>query len=205
MVCVQVLTEVNTILGLAAHTFNGENFETGYRRSGGISLIVAAKASCTTGSTGRWRVVVVGGWCSRLFSPRQFEMGRIGRFSKPPPQLGQTLCSTLSTQSAQNVHSNEQMRASAECGGKSLAQCSQMVRSSSIAAYHHNKRRTAIHKSARFIIQLWKRDSSRSAIHVCRAAARIFLRAFLQFRKFDIGCFLPGQLTNRRNKESKSI
>jgi len=31
--------------------------------------------------------------------------GRIGRRSKPPPQFGQTLCSSLSAQSAQNVHS----------------------------------------------------------------------------------------------------
>jgi hypothetical protein len=31
--------------------------------------------------------------------------GLIGRFTKPPPQLGQTLCSTHSTQAAQNVHS----------------------------------------------------------------------------------------------------
>jgi hypothetical protein len=31
--------------------------------------------------------------------------GRIGRGAKPPPQFGQTLPSTLSTQSAQNVHS----------------------------------------------------------------------------------------------------
>jgi hypothetical protein len=66
-------------------------------------------------------------------SPRQFETGRIGRFSNPPPQLGQTLCKTWATQSAQKVHSNEQMRASVAWGGKSLAQCSQMGRSSSIA------------------------------------------------------------------------
>ena len=31
--------------------------------------------------------------------------GRIGRGSKPPPQLGQTSCSACSTQSAQKVHS----------------------------------------------------------------------------------------------------
>ena len=37
--------------------------------------------------------------------------GRMGRRSKPPPQLGQTLCRTFSTQSAQNVHSYVQMRA----------------------------------------------------------------------------------------------
>jgi hypothetical protein len=31
--------------------------------------------------------------------------GRIGRGVKPPPQLGHTFFSVLSTQSAQNVHS----------------------------------------------------------------------------------------------------
>ena len=36
---------------------------------------------------------------------RHSVFGRIGRGVKPPPQFGQTLCSTLSTQSAQNVHS----------------------------------------------------------------------------------------------------
>ena len=38
-------------------------------------------------------------------APLELEAGRIGRRSKPPPQFGQTLCSLLSEQSAQNVHS----------------------------------------------------------------------------------------------------
>jgi hypothetical protein len=33
------------------------------------------------------------------------DLGRIGRFSNPPPQFGQTLWRCVSTQSAQNVHS----------------------------------------------------------------------------------------------------
>jgi hypothetical protein len=36
---------------------------------------------------------------------RRSVAGRIGRRSNPPPQFGQTLCSLLSAQSAQNVHS----------------------------------------------------------------------------------------------------
>src|SRR5262245_10564286 len=57
--------------------------------------------------------------------------GRIGRGTKPPPQFGQTLKSTLSTQSAQNVHSYEQLRAIVDAGGRSLSQHSQFGRSSS--------------------------------------------------------------------------
>jgi len=60
--------------------------------------------------------------------------GRIGRGTKPPPQFGQTFASLLSTQSAQNVHSNEQMRASGDAGGRSRSQYSQFGRSSSAIA-----------------------------------------------------------------------
>ena len=38
-------------------------------------------------------------------SPTRACMGRMGRGTKPPPQLWQTLLRTLFTQSAQNVHS----------------------------------------------------------------------------------------------------
>jgi hypothetical protein len=38
--------------------------------------------------------------------------GRIGRLTKLPPQFGQTPPNTFAAQSAQNVHSNVQMRAS---------------------------------------------------------------------------------------------
>jgi hypothetical protein len=57
--------------------------------------------------------------------------GLIGRGMKPPPQFGQTLCSTLSTHAAQNVHSYVQMRASSELGGNGLLQFSQVGLSSS--------------------------------------------------------------------------
>jgi hypothetical protein len=57
--------------------------------------------------------------------------GRMGRGVKPPPQFGHTFFSVFSTQSAQNVHSYEQMRARVDAGGKSLSQHSQLGRSSS--------------------------------------------------------------------------
>jgi hypothetical protein len=44
------------------------------------------------------------------FSKRWF--GRIGRFSNPPPQLGQILNKISYTQSLQNVHSKVQIMAS---------------------------------------------------------------------------------------------
>src|SRR5690606_36416169 len=59
-----------------------------------------------------------------------FGAGRIGRGANPPPQLGQTFRRTVSTQSAQKVHSNVQIRASMEEGGRSLSQYSQFGLSS---------------------------------------------------------------------------
>jgi hypothetical protein len=49
------------------------------------------------------------------------------------------LNSTVSTQSAQKVHSNVQMRASVDAGGKSRSQHSQLGRNSSAIAFlpHH--------------------------------------------------------------------
>jgi hypothetical protein len=65
-------------------------------------------------------------------SPFQFLAGRTGLAQNPPPQLGQTLPRTRSTHARQNVHSNEQIIASVESGGKGWLQCSQVGRSSSI-------------------------------------------------------------------------
>ena len=56
----------------------------------------------------------------------------MGLGEKPPPQLGQTLCKTVSTQFAQNVHSYVQMQASVDSGGKSLSHSSQFGRSSKL-------------------------------------------------------------------------
>ena len=57
---------------------------------------------------------------------------RKGLRSNPPPQFGQTCLSSFSTQSAQKVHSYEQINASLESGGRCLLQCSQFGFSSSI-------------------------------------------------------------------------
>jgi hypothetical protein len=55
--------------------------------------------------------------------------GRRGRATNSPPQLGQTPSSTSPAQRAQNVHSNEQILASAESGDRSVSQHSQLGRS----------------------------------------------------------------------------
>jgi hypothetical protein len=60
--------------------------------------------------------------------------GRIGRGTRLPPQFGQRPESFVSAQSLQNVHSNEQIIASAAAGGKSLSQHSQFGRSASMAS-----------------------------------------------------------------------
>jgi hypothetical protein len=52
--------------------------------------------------------------------------GRTGRLSNSPPQFGHTLRSSPSVHDWQNVHSNEQMRASKESGGKLALQRSQL-------------------------------------------------------------------------------
>ncbi len=70
--------------------------------------------------------------------------GRRGRATSSPPQFGQRWFRMVSAQAAQNVHSKEQMRASADSGGKSLSQHSQLGRSSSIVA-----RYASIFKAAR--------------------------------------------------------
>jgi hypothetical protein len=51
--------------------------------------------------------------------------GRRGRTTSSPPQLGHLPANLVSAQAAQKVHSKEQMRASALCGGKSMSQHSQ--------------------------------------------------------------------------------
>ena len=58
--------------------------------------------------------------------------GRIGRRTNSPLQFGQTPASTSPAQVAQNVHSNEQIRASCESGGRSRSQHSQFGLSVSI-------------------------------------------------------------------------
>ena len=67
--------------------------------------------------------------------PLQFLIGRTGRGQNPPPQLGQTLCSTFSTQRRQKVHSKVQIIASTEFGGSAVSQFSQTGLSSSIERF----------------------------------------------------------------------
>jgi hypothetical protein len=62
-----------------------------------------------------------------------FAAGLTGRRSNPPPQFGHTPPSRSSTQSAQNVHSYVQIRASGDSGGRSRSQHSHEGRSSSTA------------------------------------------------------------------------
>jgi hypothetical protein len=57
---------------------------------------------------------------------------RVGRGLSAPLQLGQCFFSTPCAQSAQNVHSKEQIRASGESGGRSASQHSQFGRISNI-------------------------------------------------------------------------
>jgi hypothetical protein len=61
-----------------------------------------------------------------------FSAGRTGRRTNSPPQLGQRPPSTVSAQLRQNVHSNEQITASTDSGGRSRSQHSQFGRSWSI-------------------------------------------------------------------------
>src|SRR5688572_3112179 len=59
--------------------------------------------------------------------------GRRGRATSSPPQFGHLPFSTVVTHDAQNVHSNEQMSASLDSGGRSLSQHSQFGRNCNIA------------------------------------------------------------------------
>jgi hypothetical protein len=58
------------------------------------------------------RCVAAGNFCS-------FSSGLRGRGSNSPPQFGQHPFSRSAEQTAQKVHSKEQIRASAELAGKS--------------------------------------------------------------------------------------
>lgn len=104
--------------------------QTDHRSSGGMSLIRAECVSISSLLRERWTRVADGGRCATDNPVRHSCAGRIGRGAKPPPQLGQTLWRTSSTQAAQNVHSNVQMRASMADGGRSQSQHSQFGRSS---------------------------------------------------------------------------
>jgi hypothetical protein len=100
-----------------------------YRFSGGMCSIRLVWEAASAVVQERCTRFAEGGWCSVETPGRHAVAGRMGRGAKPPPQLGQTLWSLVSTQSAQKVHSYEQMRASVDAGGKSRSQYSQLGRS----------------------------------------------------------------------------
>jgi hypothetical protein len=75
--------------------------------------------------------------------------GRRGRGTKSPPQLGQIPSSFDSTHSAQKVHSNVQIIASSDSGGKSLLQHSQFGRNSSIIFSKNHALQPNIHAASR--------------------------------------------------------
>jgi hypothetical protein len=67
---------------------------------------------------------------------RKASVGRTGRRVNSPPQFGHFPCTRLAAQSVQNVHSNEQIIASRESGGRSRLQHSQFGFMSSILVHH---------------------------------------------------------------------
>src|SRR6516164_11779633 len=79
--------------------------EAGYRSVGGTSLTLAQRVAMSALAYLRCTRLVEGGCLARETPGRHSLCGRIGRFSKPPPQLGQTSCKCTLTQAAQNVHS----------------------------------------------------------------------------------------------------
>src|SRR6266404_7591432 len=76
-----------------------------YLFCGGMLLIEAENSAWTARSTGLCSTFVLAGSLPRKLSPLQFLDGLTGLGTNPPPQLGQTLPRTVSTQAAQNVHS----------------------------------------------------------------------------------------------------
>src|SRR5438105_4950857 len=105
-----------------------------YRFSGRMSLMRIVCAAMSSRLWERCTRFVEAGLSATESPSRHSVEGRMGRGTKPPPQLGQTLWSLVSTQSTQKVHSYEQIRASGEEGGRSLSQYSQLGLSSKAIA-----------------------------------------------------------------------
>jgi hypothetical protein len=107
-----------------------DNSTSRQRLSGAKCLIRSTNASISSRLWDRCTRRVAEGRLASDTPDRHSFTGRMGRGTNPPPQLGQTLCKMFTTQSAQNVHSKLQIRASVEDGGRSRSQHSQLGRSS---------------------------------------------------------------------------
>jgi hypothetical protein len=105
--------QLNPLQGLLSHRLC--EFDR-YRFSGGMVFMCSAKAACAARSTAFETTFVEAGAEFKQFPPFHARAGRMGRALKPPPQLGQTLASSSSTQVRQKVHSKEQIIASRELG-----------------------------------------------------------------------------------------
>ena len=90
-----------------------------YLSDGSTSRFLVSNFSNSFISTGLNIFLSEGGYFFKYF------FGRMGRFSKPPPQLGQTLCRISSTHVLQKVHSKPQIMASVLLGNSGLSQFSQ--------------------------------------------------------------------------------
>ena len=76
-----------------------------YRSSGATSRTVLMNSASSARSHFKWTRCVEAGCLPRHTPGRRSVVGRIGRGTNPPPQFGQTLNNTVSTQLTQNVHS----------------------------------------------------------------------------------------------------
>ena len=124
------------------------------RFSGAMFSIRAVNAAMSARLHDRCTLTSEGGRFATESPSRHSLAGRIGLGTKPPPQFGQTSCSLVLTQSAQNVHSNEHIRASVASGGRSLSQYSQFGRSCKaiVNSYREQQRARRFMKPAHFSI-----------------------------------------------------
>lgn len=107
----------------------GEGGGASYIKARFVWIFVAERGrrnQCCEAQSGLNTRFVDGGFLASLLA------GRRGRATSSPPQFGHTPFRTFVAQAAQNVHSNEQMRASPASGGRALSQHSQPGLSSSI-------------------------------------------------------------------------
>jgi len=107
--------------------------------------------------------------------------GRRGRATNSPPQLGHLPLRVASAHVAQKVHSNEQMRASLDSGGKSHPQHSQLGLISSIA--RSSRRRPDVELSAK----CWRIRASQALHPWSRPHASVSGAASAGALKYQVG------------------